>query len=161
MSFAPTPRQLCAAAVVLPLAGVAVALLTQHALDMQPCPWCVLQRVIFLAIALAALPGLLAGGGAARWFSGPLMGVMALCGVATALWQHFVASSSTSCALTLADRINRGLGLDEALPQVFASYTSCAEAKATLLGVPYEFYSLALFVVLGAAAALLLRGRRG
>jgi len=161
MSFAPTPRQLCAAAVVLPLAGVAVALLTQHALDMQPCPWCVLQRVIFLAIALAALPGLLAGGGAARWFSGPLMGVMALCGVATALWQHFVASSSTSCALTLADRINRGLGLDEALPQVFASYASCAEAKATLLGVPYEFYSLALFVVLGAAAALLLRGRRG
>jgi disulfide bond formation protein DsbB len=161
MSFAPTPRQLCAAAVVLPLAGVAVALLTQHALDMQPCPWCVLQRVIFLAIALAALPGLLAGGGAARWFSGPLMGVMALCGVATALWQHFVASSSTSCALTLADRINRGLGLDEALPQVFASYASCAEAKATLLGVPYEFYSLALFLVLGAAAALLLRGRRG
>jgi disulfide bond formation protein DsbB len=161
MSFAPTPRQLCAAAVVLPLAGVAVALLTQHALDMQPCPWCVLQRVIFLAIALAALPGLLAGGGAARWFSGPLMGVMALCGVATALWQHFVASSSTSCALTLADRINRGLGLDEALPQVFASYASCAEAKATLLGVPYEFYSLALFVGLGAAAALLLRGRRG
>jgi disulfide bond formation protein DsbB len=161
MSFAPTPRQLCAAAVVLPLAGVAVALLTQHALDMQPCPWCVLQRVIFVAIALAALPGLLAGGGAARWFSGPLMGVMALCGVATALWQHFVASSSTSCALTLADRINRGLGLDEALPQVFASYASCAEAKATLLGVPYEFYSLALFLVLGAAAALLLRGRRG
>ena len=58
MSFAPTPRQLCAAAVVLPLAGVAVALLTQHALDMQPCPWCVLQRVIFLAIALA-LPRLM------------------------------------------------------------------------------------------------------
>jgi protein dithiol:quinone oxidoreductase len=161
MSFAPTPRQWCAAAVVVPLAGVAAALYTQHALDMQPCPWCVLQRVIFLAIALAALPGLLAGGGAARWFSGPLIGVLALCGVATALWQHFVASSSTSCALTLADRINRGLGLDELLPQVFASYASCAEAKATLLGVPYEFYSLALFVALGAAAALLVRGRRG
>ncbi len=161
MSFAPTPRQLCAAAVVVPLAAVAAALFTQHGLDMQPCPWCVLQRVIFVAIALAALPGLLVGGGVARWFSGPLMGVLALCGVATALWQHFVASSSTSCALTLADRINRGLGLDELLPQVFASYASCAEAKATLLGVPYEFYSLTLFVGLGAAAALLVRGRRG
>lgn len=159
MNFAPTPRQLCAAAVVVPLAAVATALFTQHALDMQPCPWCVLQRVIFVAIALAALPGLLAGGRVARWGSGALMGVLALCGMATALWQHFVASSSTSCALTLADRINRGLGLDELLPQVFASYASCAEAKATLLGVPYEFYSLALFVGLGLAAALLVRGR--
>ena len=126
MTFDPTPRQLCAAAVVVPLAGVATALVTQYGLDMQPCPWCVLQRLIFLAIALAALPGLLAGGAAARWVSGPLMGVLALCGVATALWQHFVASSSTSCALTVADRINRGLGLDELLPQVFASYASCA-----------------------------------
>jgi protein dithiol:quinone oxidoreductase len=161
MTFHPTPRQLCAAAVVAPLAGVAIALVTQHALDMQPCPWCVLQRVIFVAIALAALPGLLAGGGVARWVSAPLMGVLALCGVATALWQHFVASSSTSCAMTLADRINRGLGLDEWLPQVFASYASCAEAKATLLGVPYEFYSLALFVGLGALAVSLLRGRPG
>jgi disulfide bond formation protein DsbB len=42
------------------------------------------------------------------------------------------------------------------LPQVFASYASCAEAKATLLGVPYEFYSLALFVGLGGVAGLLL-----
>lgn len=159
MSFDPTPRQLCAAAVVVPLAAVATALFTQHGLDMQPCPWCVLQRLIFVAIALAALPGLLAGGDVARWASGPLIGVLALCGMATALWQHFVASSSTSCALTLADRINRGLGLDELLPQVFASYASCAEAKATLLGVPYEFYSLTLFVGLSVAAALLLRGR--
>ncbi len=159
MNFDPTPRQLCAAAVVVPVAAVAMALVTQHGLDMQPCPWCVLQRVIFLAIALAALPGLLRGDRVARWGSGPLVGVLALCGVATALWQHFVAANSTSCAMTLADRVNRALGLDELLPQVFASYASCADAKATLLGVPYEFYSLTLFVGLAAAAALLVRGR--
>ncbi len=156
-----TSRRLCAAAVAVPLLAVAAALFTQYRLDMQPCPWCVLQRVIFVAIALAALPGLLAGGRVARWFSGPLVAVLTLCGIATALWQHFVASSSTSCALTLADRFNRGLGLDEMLPQVFASYASCAEAKASLLGVPYEFYSLTLFVALAAVAALLLRGHRG
>ena len=34
------------------------------------------------------------------------------------------------------------------------------EAKATLLAVPYEFYSLSLFVLLAAVAALLVRGRR-
>ncbi|MDP2008273.1 MAG: disulfide bond formation protein B [Rubrivivax sp.] len=160
MNRALSSRRLCTVAFVLPPAAVAVALFTQHGLGMEPCPWCVLQRVIFLAIALAALPGLLAGGAVARWFSGTLVAVLALCGMATALWQHFVAANSTSCALTLADRINRGLGLDELLPQVFASYASCAEAKATLLGVPYEFYSLALFVLLGAGALQLLRQAR-
>lgn len=161
MKAIPTPRQLCAAAFVVPPAAVGIALVTQHVFEMQPCPWCVLQRLIFVAIALTALPGLLAGGAAARWLSGPLMGVLSLGGMATALWQHFVAANSTSCAMTLADRINRTVGLDEALPQVFASYASCAEAKATLLGVPYEFYSLALFAGLAALAVLLLRGRRG
>ncbi len=161
MTATVTSRRLCAAAVAVPLLAVAAALFTQHRLDMQPCPWCVLQRVIFVAISLAALPGLLAGGGVARWFSGPLVAVLAVCGIATALWQHFVAANSASCAMTLADRFNRGLGLDELLPQVFASYASCADGKVSLLGVPYEFYSLTLFIALAVVAALLLRGRRG
>ena len=40
------------------LAAVVVALVTQHVFDMQPCPWCVLQRLIFVLIALVALVGL-------------------------------------------------------------------------------------------------------
>ena len=46
-------------AAVAPVAAVGMALFTQHVLGMMPCPWCVLQRVIFLAISLAALTGLL------------------------------------------------------------------------------------------------------
>ena len=151
------PRPLCAVATILPPAAVAVALYTQHGLGMEPCPWCVLQRAIFLAIALAALPGLLAGGAVARWLSGGLVAALSLAGMATATWQHFVASASQSCALTLADHIVRGLGLSDALPDVFAAYASCADAKATLLGVPYEFYSFTLFLGLGAVALMLLR----
>ena len=55
------PTQAFAAATVLPVAAVGAALITQHGLDMQPCPWCVLQRVIFLGIALAALAGVIRG----------------------------------------------------------------------------------------------------
>ncbi|MBA4175127.1 MAG: disulfide bond formation protein B [Leptothrix sp. (in: Bacteria)] len=146
--------------VAVPLGAVATALITQHGLDMMPCPWCVLQRMIFVAIAVAALPGLLAGGAAARWLSGPLAALLALSGMAAALWQHFVAAASTSCAMTLADRIVRGSGLDEMAPAVFAPYASCAEARATLLGLPYEYYSLALFGLLLAGAVALMRGRR-
>ncbi|MCW5636261.1 MAG: disulfide bond formation protein B, partial [Rubrivivax sp.] len=81
-------------------------------------------------------------------------GALALAGAAAALWQHFVAASSASCDLTLADRILSGTGLDMAMPQVFAAFASCADAKVRLLGVPYEFWSLALFAAIGIAAVM-------
>ncbi len=152
-------RLLCGMAVVVSLAAVAAALFTQLRWDMQPCPWCVLQRVIFMAIALAALPGLLLPFKAARWASAAVMLVLASCGVAAALWQHFVAASSTSCAMTLADRVVRGTGLDELWPEGFSATASCAEAATRLLGVPYEFWSLTLFVMLLLVAVRLLRLR--
>lgn len=152
-----TPTRLFAAAVVLPLLSVAAALVSQHVFDMQPCPWCVLQRAIFVAIALAALPGLLVRSAPLRRASAAVFGLLAVSGVAAALWQHFVAASSTSCNLTLADRIMSGLGLDSLLPEVFAAYASCADAAVDLLGLPYEFYSLALYLLLAAAAVALLR----
>lgn len=160
MSVLQQQRLLSAAAVVVPVAAVGTALFTQHRLDMMPCPWCVLQRMIFLSIALAALPGVLLPGRATRWPSGLLMLVLAVCGMAAALWQHFVAAASQSCAQTLADRVVRGSGLDEMLPEVFAPYASCADAAARLLGVPYEFYSLSLFTLLAVAAVGVLRSGR-
>ena len=153
-------RSWCALAAVLPLAAVGAALFTQYAWDMQPCPWCVLQRIVFLAIALVALPGVFLRSAWARWSIGSLIALLAAGGAAAALWQHFVAASSTSCALTLADRWIRSSGLDELAPQVFAAYASCADAKVNLLGVPYEFFSLALFAVLGFVALRVMRSRR-
>ena len=50
--------RLFATAALTCLAAVGVALVSQHVFDMQPCPWCVLQRVVFLAIALACGLGL-------------------------------------------------------------------------------------------------------
>jgi len=159
-----TPTRLLVAGIVVPLAAVGTALVTQHVFGMQPCPWCVLQRLIFVSISLAALLGLagqLTRLLIVRRVGAALMALLALGGIAAALWQHFVASSSTSCNLTLADRIVSGVGVDALWPAVFAPYASCADAAAKLLGVPYEFYSLTLFVGLaGVAVALLLR-RRG
>lgn len=152
-------RWLWPLAVVVPLAAVATALVSQHVFDMQPCPWCVLQRVIFVAIALVALLGWLVRAAVPRRVFAALMVVLALCGVAAALWQHFVAASSVSCKLTLADRIVSALGLDSLEPRVFAAYASCADAAVNLLGLPYEAYSLALFAALAAMAVAALRMR--
>jgi disulfide bond formation protein DsbB len=82
---------------------------------------------------------------------------LALAGVSAALWQHFVAASSSSCNLTLADRILAQLGLDASFPEIFQPRASCADAAVDLLGVPYEFWSLTLFLLLGVAAAFGLR----
>jgi protein dithiol:quinone oxidoreductase len=72
-----------------------------------------------------------------------------------------VAASSTSCKLTVADRIIGGLGLDGWWPEVFGVWASCADAKVNLLGLPYEFFSGALFVGVAVAAAfMLLRAQR-
>jgi disulfide bond formation protein DsbB len=142
---------------VLPLAAVAAALVSQHVFDMQPCPWCVLQRVIFVAIAAVSLPALLLRAPLVRRVLAGLAGLLAASGMAAALWQHFVAASSTSCNLTLADRIVSSLGLDGAWPEVFAAYASCADAAVKLLGLSYEFYSLALFAVLAVVAVRLVR----
>ena len=138
-------KALLAAGAVISFAAVGMALVSQHVFDMQPCPWCVLQRLIFTVIGIACLAGLAAprAGGAAAL-------LLALAGIAAALWQHFVAAASDSCNLTLADRIISGLQLDRLLPELYQARASCADAAVSMMGVPYEFYSLALFVVLAA-----------
>jgi len=138
------------AAIALMSAGaVAAALVSQHVYDMQPCPWCVLQRAIFVVIALACVLGLLWRSAAGRVVSASLIFLLANAGAAAAAWQHFVAAKSASCNLTLADKIVSALKLDTLLPSVFSATASCADAAVNLLGVPYDFWALGTFAVLG------------
>ena len=159
--MAVTRKQLLLGIAALCFGAVGAALVTQHAFDMQPCPWCVLQRLIFVVIGLVALLGL-----AWRSMAGQraiLLLLLVLCGsgIAAALWQHFVAKASASCNLTLADRIVSGLRVDALLPDVFQATASCAEAAVNLIGVPYEFWSLGVFVLIEVACvALLVRSRQ-
>lgn len=139
------------------VAAVAGALVGQHVFDMQPCPWCVLQRVIFLAIAALALlawaPMNWGGviGRVTRLATGVLTAALGLAGAAAAAYQNLVAAKLPSCDLTLADRIVSTLGLDRWQPEVFEVRASCAEAAVKLLGVPFELWSLALFLLLAGA----------
>jgi len=150
------PRAALAAVSASSVAAVALALVSQHVFDMQPCPWCVLQRLVFLACSAAALAGLVWRSPAGRRVSATLVLVLAGCGMAAALWQHFVAAASASCDLTLADRIVAATGLDGRFPEVFMATASCAEAAVDLAGLPYEFWSLGLFVLVALAALGLL-----
>ena len=111
---------------VLALAAVAVAVTAQYAFDMQPCPWCVLQRFIYIVVAVLAFAGALLSRTPRRIAIGlALLG--ALSGLASALWQQLAAVNENSCDLSLAERITTGLHLDRILPQLFI-----ADRKSTL-----------------------------
>ncbi len=153
-------RNLLALMALACFASVAGALVAQYHFNMQPCPWCILQRVIFVAVGLLAVVGALVPMNIVRRLLAGLIGLLSVGGGAAALYQHFVASKSSSCDLTLADRIVSGLKLDTTWPQVFEVRGSCAEAVATILGVPFELWSFTLFAALLFGAWLLIRRAR-
>lgn len=140
--------------------AVGLALVSQYHFDMQPCPWCTLQRLIFLLIGALALLGLLVRSNGVRQVLAAGGLLFALAGVASALWQHFVAAAGDSCNLTLADRILQALGLWDVAPGVFAPTASCAEAAVDLMGVPYAFWSLAVFVLCALGCVQVMRSVR-
>ena len=80
-AFNATPRLTLAAMAALCLAAVGAALVSQHVFDMRPCPWCILQRVIFVGIALLCIVGALLPS-AARALAA-LAGLLALSGAAS------------------------------------------------------------------------------
>jgi disulfide bond formation protein DsbB len=142
------------------VAAVAAALLSQHVFGLQPCPWCILQRLVFLLIALACLVAACAPPALLRTGLAALALLLAAGGVAAAVHQHVVASKSSSCALTLADKILTALGVESLAPWLFQVTATCADAAVDLFGVPYEYWSLAVFVALGVGAIRVLSMRR-
>jgi disulfide bond formation protein DsbB len=159
----PTARRVdaCLALIVFScLFAVGTALVSQHRFGMDPCPWCILQRLIFLAIALAAILGLVWRRAAGRTTSALLVVLLAIWGVATALWQHFVAASSTSCGLSFADRFLNATHLPTLLPAVFEPRATCADAAVNMLGVPYALWGFAAFAFVGLVALVALASAR-
>lgn len=130
------------------LGAVGVALVGQHVFDVRPCPWCVLQRLEFLLMALVTGLGWLAYKlRAIRISAFALAFVLALCGMATAYYQHEVASLTASCAMTFADRVLGFFNLESTIPPLFMVTASCSEAAHyRMLGLPYEIWSGGLFV---------------
>ena len=138
--------------------GVALAVYLQFVHDMRPCAWCTFQRLIFIVLgALALLAALVRGVRPLFALVGALVLLAAGGGFGTALYQHFVAAKAESCTWTWAERFLMNNGFDARWPWLFEPTANCAEANLPLLGVPFAFWSAALFAILGVLAALSLR----
>jgi protein dithiol:quinone oxidoreductase len=130
-------------------ASLGAALVAQHHFGMEPCPWCILQRLLFIVLAALSLVAAALPSALLRRLLSALALPLAIGGGAAALWQHFVAAKSASCNLTLADKIVGYFGFDTRWPEVFEVRANCADAAVSILGVPFAMWSLALFALVG------------
>jgi disulfide bond formation protein DsbB len=157
-----TSRRLLGGIALLSLVALGIALVSQHAFGMQPCPWCIFQRVLYLAMALLGLAAWLLPPRALTMVGALGIAALAAGGVASAVFQHQVAARDSSCAFTLADRFLNATGLESAVPWLFQVTATCVDAaEARLLGLGFEVWSGLLFglFVLVALAALIAPGR--
>lgn len=130
------------------LAALGIALFSQHVLDMAPCSWCILQRVLFVLIAAFALLGLL-GSAFRPWrlLNWGLIVAAASAGIAVAWHQMTVAAKAFSCDQSFADRVISGSGLETFAPWLFGIYATCLDASVRVFGVDYATWGLALFAL--------------
>lgn len=144
---------------------IAFALYAQYVLLMDPCPLCILQRVVFIGLGIVFLVGgLHAPRGAGRWAYVVLTVIVAVVGAGIAirhLWIQSlppgaVASCGAPLGYLLETRASNG-GLIAVLLKVLSGSGECA-AVQPILGLSMPWWSLIWFVLLGAWA--LVAGRR-
>jgi disulfide bond formation protein DsbB len=150
---------LLAASAAAAAAGVVFALYATHAWGMRPCPLCILQRMLFVAFALAAAAGALRG---ARPLAA-LAGVIALTGAGVASYHLWIEANPLQAACGLAENEpwweSFAYWAGEQVPYLFNPSGDCAAAYK-LLGVSFAAWSLALFVALLLASAAALGAAR-
>jgi len=150
------PARALAGICLASVAALAFVLISQHFFGVKPCPWCVLQRGIFLLVALiSGLGWLLRQEKPLRDAALLLVIGLVLAGIAAAVYQHEVASQMATCNLTFADRVLSALHLETALPFMFMVTASCSDAaQYQLLGQGYEVWAGLLLALFGIAAAI-------
>jgi len=149
------PVLLTVAAICLMLLGVALYL--QHALDMLPCPLCVIQRYAFAAVAVFCLVGaFLPRTGAA--VAAALAGLSALAGAGVAGWHLWIKSQpSASCGIDPLETSLNTIPSAKLLPFLFEANGLCSTEYPPILGLSIPQWSLIWFVLLFLVLAYALR----
>lgn len=146
------------AACIALLAYVVFVQFYQH---IEPCPLCIMQRVVFIGMGIVFLIGALhaprAGG---RWGYVSLLLLLALAGIGVAwrqLWlQSLPADQVPACGPGLSYMLN-AFPLGQTIKMVFTGSGECAEVNWKFLGLAMPAWSLICYVVLGVWAILVAR----
>ena len=155
------PRRLLALVSVTCIALLAFGLYLQHAVGLEPCPMCIVQRYALLLVALvagltAALTakkvGLMAGAG--------VMMVLADFGAFVAARQSFLQwypPEVVSCGRDFYGMIEN-FPLQRAIPMIFKGSGDCTAIDWTFLGGSIANWSFVCFTLIGLlAVAVIIR----
>lgn len=154
-----TPRLGYGMGFLVCLALFGFALYLQYYEQQEPCPLCILQRIVFIALGGVFLVAALHGPGrnGSIVYSGMLF-IVAGIGAATAsrhVWlQHLPKNQLPECGPGLEYMI-RKFPLPQILKKILAGSGECAEAGWTFLGLSIAGWSLLWFVLLGVFAVFL------
>lgn len=142
----PTSRNSLLSIAVVSLALVGAALYLQHVQGMQPCPLCVIQRYLFLGIALFGLIGAFTN--RIKAFAGLAL----LCGLGGlgVVGKHLyvLAHPGFSCGIDPMETVLNKIPTATLLPWLFRADGLCEAAQDTALGLNVPQWSAVWFVIL-------------
>jgi disulfide bond formation protein DsbB len=154
----PTSRNALLLIAAVSLALVGAALYLQHAKDMLPCPLCVIQRYLFLGVAIFSLIGAFAG--KIKVFAGlALLSALGGLGV-VAKHLYVITHPGFSCGIDPMETILNKIPTATALPWLFRADGLCEAAQDTVLGLAVPQWSAVWFAILTASLIWVLARRR-
>jgi disulfide bond formation protein DsbB len=144
--------QLFIAALVACIGILAYAVYLQYWKGLDPCPWCIVQRVGFLLVALVALVAALHR----PWSVGirvwsVLGALVALGGAGTAvyhLWLQSDPKRAAACAGSALERLLDASRIGDWVPPLLQYGGTCEAKPWSLLGLSVPQWSLVCFVAL-------------
>jgi disulfide bond formation protein DsbB len=138
---------------------IAYAYYLQYYEYQNPCPLCIMQRVVYFALSVVFLTGALHG--PRRTGAGVYSALLTLislvgAGIATRhVWlQHLPKDKVPECGPGLSYILDR-FPLMDAFAKIFRGSGECAEASWKLVGLSIAEWSLVWFILLGAFAVMI------
>jgi disulfide bond formation protein DsbB len=153
----PTSRNALLLIAAVSLALVGAALYLQHAKDMLPCPLCVIQRYLFLGIAIFSLIGAFAN----KIKALATLALLCALGGLGVVGKHLyvLAHPGFSCGIDPMETMLNKIPTATMLPWLFRADGLCEAAQDTVLGLNVPQWSAVWFVILTAGLVWVLARR--
>jgi disulfide bond formation protein DsbB len=133
------------------------ALFLQHVKNLDPCPWCIVQRLAYLTAGLIALTAALhrPGRGGTIFYS-VMGGAAALSGAAAGgyhVWLQSDPARASKCVGSPVERILDASGIGQWAPPLLQYDGPCTLAAWSLFGLSIPEWSLVWFVIVAVTFA--------
>jgi disulfide bond formation protein DsbB len=153
----PSSRNLLLLIAAVSFALIGAALYLQHAKDMLPCPLCVIQRYLFLAIGVCSLLGAFAG----KIKAGAALALLGALGGLGVVGKHLyvLAHPGFSCGIDPMETVLNKIPTATMLPWLFRADGLCENATDTLFGLSIPQWSAVWFAILALSLAWVLARR--